>query len=152
MNKRTVRILGLLILAVMTVTVFSGCDLLMALFGGKLVARIESFESDLNSVFRTDIYKNFHPTDTDQYDAMKVSSYWENAFPSEYDYDFTDIDADEDALEATATLWVTIGGTDYSYNASFTFSEYGSDVLIDDFSGFYITIYQILGTTPVTRV
>jgi hypothetical protein len=152
MNKRTVRILGLLILAVMTVTVFSGCDLLMALFGGKVIDRISSFESDLNSSSRSGIYYNFHPTETTQYDAIKASSYWEDAFPSVYDYEFSGIIASDEELTASATLTVMYGATEYySGSVYFTFAEDGFDVLIDDFSGFYLTIYQILGTTPVTR-
>ena len=151
MNKRTARFLGLLILAVMTVTVFSGCDLLMALFGGKLIDRIYSFGSDLNSSSRSGIYYNFQPTETTQYDAIKDSSYWESAFPSAYDYGFTNIIASDEELVATATLVVTDGGFETEYNVSFTFAEDGFDVLINDFSGFGLTIYQILGTTPATR-
>lgn len=150
MNKRTVRILGLLILAVMTVTVFSGCDLLMALFGGKVVARIESFESDLNSTFRSGIYRNFHQ-DMQDYDVITAESWWDTAFPSDYSYSFEDINADDDALTATATLTVNEYGNPVSSSVSFTFKEDGSDVLILSFNGYGENIYQILGTTPVTR-
>jgi len=151
MNKRTVRILGLLILAVVMVTTFSGCDLIMALFGGKVMDRIESFASDLNSSSRTSIYKNFHPTKTTQYDNIKDSSFWDYAFPTSYDYEFINIVASDKNLVATATLVVTIGGIDYEYSVNFTFAEDGFDVLIDDFSGFSVNIYQILGDAPVTR-
>lgn len=150
MNKKTARILGLLILTVVMVTAFSGCDLIMALFGGKIVARIESFESDLNKSDRSNIYRNFHP-DMGDYGAVQTDAFWDSSFSTDYSYAFESIDADDDGLTATATFKVTGYGSTYPYSVSFVFRESGSDVLIFSFTGFDEEIFQILGTTPVTR-
>lgn len=145
MNGKTIGRIALALVVLLAIASLSGCELLSALFGGKALARVEAFESDLNRSDRSDIYRNFHPTETTQYEAMKIETYWDYAFPPSYDYDFTDIDVDDDNLgSGSATLVVTSGdGELYNSSVSFTFAEEGSDILIKTFSGFSATIYKL---------
>jgi hypothetical protein len=68
---RTRHILVLLAIAVVLAAGVIGCNP----FGSvSITERISQFQTDLNSADRSNIYMNFHPTSTSDYNALKSSS------------------------------------------------------------------------------
>ena len=81
MNRKTTVTLRLLALAALAVVGASSCSL-FDLFGGVgIAARISYFEGELNSSDRSLTYRQFHPTLTTDYDAIKAPRFWSTFFP-----------------------------------------------------------------------
>lgn len=128
MNMR--KVLGLVLLVLIVFSLSSCEELLGALLGGvsteptTMSARITAFQDELN----TDddgfdsMYLHYH-TEAVGYDNLISASVWDAAFNSTYVYTFSDIQTDDTAYTATATLsYVDQYGTDVlSGSVSFEF-------------------------------
>jgi len=126
----------LFLIATIPVITFVGCDLA----GITVEARINNFLNDINSDDRSDTYLNFHPTETELYDDLKLSD-WESLFPSaDRDYYIAN-------LNSLDSSWVT--GQIHSPNTL----EWPKDVVFvmekDGFSWYIDDMYLPAGPVPV---
>jgi hypothetical protein len=60
-------ILSILVGAGLVLWSLASCDL----FGTTIDKRVSDFQGDLNTASRSNVYNNFHPTQTSQYNALK---------------------------------------------------------------------------------
>lgn len=122
------RILAYAMLAILAVLVVAGCT-----FGKTLEQRIEQFESDLNLADRSDIYDNFHPTQTTDYAAIRDMDFFAVPFPpcevGDTPYDIVIVDASNESA-VTATIDSTAMGASGPYDAIFSIALDGLDNLI----------------------
>ena len=139
-----------LVLVVTAVFMFTGCEefINMILGGGitTVVDRIQQFEDDLNASSRsyTDLNDNFSSSTTQFGQTSGDADYWDNAFPPEYNYEFSTIIVSGNS--ATAVLDVTSGDAVLFSDVSVSFSmteDSDGFLYILTFSGFdlrYISI------------
>jgi hypothetical protein len=98
------RVLSFAALGILIVVLLVGC-----MFGKTLEQRIQQFADDLNLADRSDIYLNFHPTQTTDYAAIHDPAFFNSDFPLTDPGDPTDqyviaiVDA-SNAFAVTATI------------------------------------------------
>lgn len=140
------------VIVVLLVVGFAGCDLLNSLLGlgTSVSARITAFETDLNTDSRTDTYKNFHPTETTQYDNMKTATWWDSSPFSTANRDFTltaGTPSDESSSgRVTVTVTIKHGNDATGSDATFTMLEEeagGGNWLIEEISWNSLSIRKI---------
>jgi len=124
------RAIGLSALGILLLALVFGCS-----FGMTLEERIQQFQSDLNLAVRTDIYLNFHSTDTVDYPAIRDSDYISISFALTDPGDPTTVYVisivdQTDPLAVTATISSTAMGAGSPYDAIFKMALEGLDYKI----------------------
>jgi len=115
---------------------FESCSL----FGTKIDERIDAFISDLNSD-RNNIYANFHPSETADYDAIKNPTVWESWFDPAETYSLSNLD---DGNSDSVTAVITGSGAFGPSDATFKMAKDGFDWMIEELT--------VQGLTPVPLV
>lgn len=138
----------LIILIIITASVFIGCDMLNSVFDSSLIiTRIEAFETALNASPRlpSAISANFADSPTTAYaDQMNTSTFWDTKFNEDNEFSFTDIDPlDTDNVTATMTE---------SYDGEVVNSEEVSFKMYKDDSGWLIEEYYEAGTNVIKQI
>ena len=124
------------VLALAAILVGASCDLFLHPL---IKVRIEHFIADLNSD-RSVVYKNLSSTNTSDYNAAKVSSFWDTYFPGTSGYSISNID-DTNFASVTAKITGTNGGFGGTKDATFKMFTDGVD--------YYIQELTLGGTTVV---
>jgi hypothetical protein len=124
------RILTYTALGLTLAVVLVGC-----MFGMTLVQRIQQFASDLNLADRSDIYLNFHSTQTVDYPAIRDTAFFDSDFPtvdqgnSSDRYVISVVDS-SNPLQVTATIDNPVSWAGGPYDAIFSMTLDGFDYKI----------------------
>jgi len=127
-------IVAMIILGAAIVVFIMGCFL----FGISINDRISQFQGDLNKTDRTNIYKNFHPTATKDYNAIKTPTFFDTLFPTAglptTQYTLTSIDSSNPS-HVTAAISGPVGSIWYPgpVNVYFVMEKDGNDWMIAQF-------------------
>ena len=124
--KTKIALFILLIIFAVTLS-FESCSL----FGTKIDERIDSFIDDLNNSDRSNVYTNFHSSETADYNAIKdPSTTWDNWFPvASITYSISNLD-DSDSDNVTAII--NSSGTFGTSDATFKMAKDGFDWMIEE--------------------
>ncbi len=106
-------LLKIAVLVIIIVQMSSCSDLLMGMFGSTetvtMKQRIEQFVIDLNNDDRTNLIKNFHEDQTEDYGAYQDSAGWDAIFPVA-DEDYVITYKDPTGTPATTITTLITGG------------------------------------------
>ena len=136
---KTKNALFVLLIILVVALSFESCSL----FGTKIDERIDAFIDDLNNSDRSNVYTNFHPDKTADYNAIKdPSTTWDIWFPvADIPYSISNLD-DSDSDSVTAVI--SSSGTFGPSNATFKMAKDGFDWMIEELT--------VQGLTPVPLV
>ena len=119
------------VLAALTISLVSGCDLLEDLFAEKLTPteRIDAFIDELNTASRTTIGEQLHPLAND-FQALQSSDLWESGplRTENRDFSWTEGTTTDNGttVDITGILTSLFGAQPFT-NALFTLQEDGED-------------------------
>jgi hypothetical protein len=137
-------IIAVIILGAILVLCFFGCFLI----GVSIDDRLSQFIGDLNKTDRTSIYKNFHPTATTDYAAIRDQGYINTWFPTTglpgTQYTITGIDSSKSsrvtaAISGPSGIW-----TPSPVNVYFVMEKDGNDWMIAKIYANYPSSWQAI--------